>query len=284
MKFSRMFLLMTAAVLMSQSVKAQSLAAIENDIAQLREDVQVLQRQSYRDKENGITPASAQDVAVKMGQFDETLRGVVGHMDELEFKLKALEKRLEVINKDVDMRLKTIEGKPIEAGNLGANVAATPKYNAPVAANAPKSIVGDSITKGDDLPDVKTQSAEEIYQAGLDAINSGNNEEAIVKFTTVISKFPQHKLAGNAQYWMGEAYYAKKDYAKAAVSFAKGYEKYKDGTKGADNILKLGMSMKELGKPTEACAAFTSLPKEFPKAEQGLKDKAAKLAKDLNCK
>lgn len=284
MKFSKILLMAAVCSLASTSVRAQA-PSLARQVEQLREDILVLQRQAYRDKENGIAPASAQDVAVRMGQFDETLRQAVGHMDELEFKLKQLEDRLNVINKDIDIRLKMLEGKPVDSAGLGTSANPTvAKFQAPVAKNAPQSILGGTIAKGDDLPEVKTKSAEEIYQEGLSAVNSGQNDVAIVKFTTILSKFPEHKLAGNAQYWMGEAYYAKKDYAKAAVSFAKGYEKYKNGTKGADNILKLGMSMKELGKTKEACTAFLNLPKEFPKAEKGLKDKAAKAAKELNCK
>lgn len=268
--------------LLASPVAAQS--ALQAEIDALREDVMVIQRQLYRNKDTGLAPSSAQDVAVRMGEFDETLRQAVGKMDELEFKVKALEERINVINKDIDVRFKMLEGKPVEGAGLGAVSAPAPKYKAPVAAAAPKAIVGDSIAKGNDLPAVKTLAAEEIYQQGLDAIKSGENDLAVQKFTSLMTKYPNHKLAGNAQYWMGEAYYAKKDYAKAAVSFAKGYEKYKNGSKGADNILKLGMSMKELGKKDEACTAFINLPKEFPKAEKPLKDKAAALAKSLNCK
>ena len=255
-------------------------AAIERELAALREDVQVLQRQAYRDKENGITPASAQDVAVKMGAFDETLRQLVGHVDELEYKLKQLQEKMELMNKDIDVRIKMIEGKPIEGGMGTVPLAAAPKFQAPVASSAPKSIVG---AKGDDLPAVKTESAEQIYQQGLDALNGGNPDLAEQKFTVVLTKFPDHKLAGNAQYWLGEAYYSKKDFAKAAVAFAKGYQKYKNGNKGADSLFKLGMSMKELGKKAEACAAFVSMPKEFPKAEAAVAEKARKQAGELKC-
>lgn len=282
MKFSKILLLSTLFVMSSGAVMAQS--ALEQQIEALREDVQVLQRQSYRNKENGIAPASAQDVAVKMGQFDENLRQAIGKIDEMEFKIKSLNERIDVINKDMDIRMKMIEGKPIEGGLGATNNLDTKKFQAPVATNAPKSIVGDSISSSDDLPAVKTNSAEDLYKQGMEALNSNNPDLAAQKFTSVLTKFPEHKLAGNAQYWMGEAYYAKKDYAKAAVAFAKGYEKYKTGVKGADNILKLGMSMKELGKKNEACTAFTSLPKEFPKAEQSLKDKAKALAAGLSCK
>ena len=156
------------------------------------------------------------------------------------------------------------------------------KFAAPVAKDAPKSIVGDSI-KGDDLKPLKGFDVKGIYQEGLEALKAGNDKLAEEKFNTILSKFPEDSLAGNAQYWLGEVYYGRKDFAKAAVAFAKGYEKYK-GPKGPDSLLKLGMSMRELKKKTEACVAFMSLPTEFPKAEAALLSRAKSEASKLNCK
>lgn len=283
MKFSKILAVSSLLVLMASAAQAQNLS-LEREVRSLREDLQVLQRQSYREKDGGISPASAQDVAVRMGEFDETLRTTVGKIDEMEFKIKSLEEKINLINKDIDFRLKTLEGKPLNGSGMGgANNVPAAKFGTPVAAQAPKSLIGDTIATGDDLPAVKTATVDELYQQGLDAIKANDNNTAEQKFNSILIKFPNDKLAGNAQYWLGEAYYAKKDFAKAAVSFAKGYEKYKSGPKGADNILKLGMSMRELGKKAEACTAFTSLPKEFPKATEELKVKAASQATALGC-
>ena len=248
--------------------------ALQRQIDQIKEDLKVLQRKQARD--------GGADV-VQISQMDETLRHAVGRMDMIEHQIKTLEDKINMINKDIDVRLKMIEGKPIEAGGM-SNQQVAKKFDAPVAKGAPISVAGASISKGEKLPDVKTKSPEAVYQEGLDAINAGKNDEATEKFTTFLTKFPKHKLAGNAQYWLGESYYGKKDYAKAAVAFAKGYEKYKDGNKGADNILKLGLAMQMLGKKEEACTAFVNLAKEFPKAPQNLKDRASKSAEELACK
>ncbi len=282
MKTAKILLMSSVLFLNAVPVRAQN--ALQAEIDQLREDVQVLQRQAYREKQDGINPASAQSVAVQMGQFDENLRKAVGKIDELEYKIKILNERLDVMNKDIDMRFKMYEGKPLSGGGMGAADTTPKKFDAPVANGAPASILGGAVSKGEDLAPVKTQSAEDIYKQGMTAINAGNNEEAAQKFTALMTKYPEHKLAGNAQYWLGEAYYAQKDYAKAAVAFGKGLEKYKDGNKGADSLLKLGMSMRELGKKDEACTAFKTLPTEFPKAEDVTKTKAANFARALECK
>lgn len=270
-----LLLLIGFGLLMSFEAKAVSENALQRQIDQIKEDLKVLQRKQAREgvENNDI---------VHISQMDENLRNTVGRMDMIEHQLKTLEDRINMINKDIDVRLKMIEGKPIEGGGL-SNQQITQKFDAPVAEGAPKSVVGGAVSKGDKLPDVKTKSAEDIYQEGLDAINAGKNEEATDRFTAFLTKFPDHKLASNAQYWLGESYYGRKDYAKAAVAFAKGYEKYKDGNKGADNILKLGLAMQMLGKKEEACTAFVNLPKEFPKAPQNLKDRALKSAEELAC-
>ena len=216
----------------------------EEELAQLREDVTFLQRQVYQNNNADVNSlTSSKNVSVQIGQFDELLRQVIGKTDELEFKIKKLNERLDVMNKDIDVRFKMLEGKPVSSsGSL--ELPAKNKFAAPVAKDAPKSIVGDSI-KGDDLKPLKSADVKSIYQEGLEALKAGNDKLAEEKFNTILGKFPEDKLAGNAQYWLGEVYYGRKDFTKAAVAFAKGYEKYK-GPKGPDSLLKLGMSMREL--------------------------------------
>lgn len=262
---------------------AQLSSGLQKEVEQLREDVLVLQRQTYRDKSANTMPtATASNVQVRLGEMDELIREVIGKVDQLEFKLKKFDERLNMINKDIDVRLKMIEGKPIEGG-AGMQAKSLEKFNAPVANEAPKSIVGDGI-KGDDLKPLPGQDVGAMYQEGLDALKANNNVLAEDRFSMILSKFPKDKLAGNAQYWLGEVYYGKKEFPKAAVAFAKGYENYKGGPKGADSLLKLGMSMRELGKKDEACVAFTSLPKEFPKAAEPLLVRAKAEVSKLSCK
>lgn len=266
MKFAKVLLLSAGMMFIGTQAYAQN-ASLKQEIQALKEDIMVLQRQAYREKGTSLNPASAQDMAIRIGEFDETLRQAVGKMDEMEYKIRKLNERLDLVNKDIDMRLKMIEEK-------GAAV--------PAAQAAPKALAGGA--QNAKPSEATTKTAEMVYQEGLDAIKANDNDKAIERFNVILNKFSTHKLAGNAQYWLGEAYYAKKDYAKAAIAFAKGYEKYKAGPKGADNILKLGMSMRELGKTEEACTAFLNLPKEFPKAEAPLKNKAKAAADALKCK
>jgi len=262
------------------AVNAQSLSSLQKDINVLREDVLSLQRQNYRD--NAENPEKSSDVQVRLGQLEEQARSLTGKIEELEYRIKTFDDKVALINKDIDVRFKMLEGKAIE-GVGATNAVPTAKFSAPQAIDAPKSVTGD-VVKGDALEPIGSKDVAEIYQTGLNALKSNDFIVSEQNFMKIINQNPNDKLAGNAQYWLGEVYYAKKDYAKAAVAFAKGYQTYKDGVKGADSLFKLGMSMKSLKKNTDACAAFMSLKSEFPKASVELLKKAEDEIKNLKCK
>ena len=258
---------------------------VMNEIAAIRQELEILQRQVYREQNDGISnPRSAADIAVKIGEFDEKLRRLSGQVDEANYKIRQLENKIELINKDVDVRIKMIEGKPVSGNGGAVSASAAEKFKAPVAVGAPQAVTGDSIAKGDDLAPVKTKAIQQIYDEGLEAVKISDYAVAEQRFNEILKKAPDDKLAGNAQYWRGEVFYGQKNYQKAAVAFAKVIEKYKDGPKGPDSLLKLGMSMQNLKKNTEACQAFKSMKTEFPKAEKAVLDRAANEIKKLGCK
>ena len=258
---------------------------VMNEIAAIRQELEILQRQVYREQNDGISnPRSAADIAVKIGEFDEKLRRLSGQVDEANYKIRQLENKIELINKDVDVRIKMIEGKPVSGNGGAVSASAAEKFKAPVAVGAPQAVTGDSIAKGDDLAPVKTKAIQQIYDEGLEAVKISDYAVAEQSFNEILIKAPDDKLAGNAQYWLGEVFYGQKNYQKAAVAFAKVIEKYKDGPKGPDSLLKLGMSMQNLKKNTEACQAFKSMKTEFPKAEKAVLDRAANEIKKLGCK
>lgn len=277
LKFSGLILSLWLA---APQVQAAGGYAYQTDVDNLREDLEVLQRQMYREQSN-VPAGKSSDILVRMSDFEEQMRNMNGKIEELEYKIKTLNDRLDMVNKDVDVRIKMIEGKPINGG--AGTKAKTAKFDAPKAENAPKSLVGDSI-KGGDLAPVEGQDVNKIYQEGLEAFNAGNTAKAEQNFNLILDRFSTDKLAANAQYWLGEVYYSQKNYAKAAVAFGKGYEKYKDGAKGAESLYKLGMSMNQLNKKTEACTALTNVAEEFPKADKSLLAKTKAEADKLKCK
>ncbi len=266
------------------SVSAQELIGVQEQIDALKEEMIILQRKVYRESTDSPIADAAGKAEVKLGEYDQMIRSMNGKIDEMEHQIKQLGERIEAINQDTDIRFKLLEGKPIPAAENSDN--SMKKFAPAVANGAPKAIVGDEVTSqelNNLTPEKKNLSVEQIYTQGLEALKAGKSAEAEQSFSLILEKYGTDKLAGNAQYWLGEVYYNDKNFAKAAVAFGRGYDKYKNGTKGADCLLKLGLSMEQLGKKDEACLAFVNLPKEFPNAGKTILDKAAGEAKKLGC-
>ena len=85
------------------------------------------------------------------------------------------------------------------------------------------------------------------YDYAFGLLRQANYAGAEEAFSAFLVENPDHTLAGNAKYWLGETYYVRGNYQQAAVTFAEGFESYPDNSKAPDNLLKLGMSLASLG-------------------------------------
>ena len=102
-------------------------------------------------------------------------------------------------------------------------------------------------------------------------------------FASFLDSYPSDALSGNARYWLGESYFAQGQYREAADAFLNGYQLHKNGSKAPDSLLRLGMSLAQLGQKDAACASFAELKKSFPKASGQVKQQAAREAKNAGC-
>lgn len=114
-------------------------------------------------------------------------------------------------------------------------------------------------------------------------MQKGNYAAAGEAFSDFLSRYPDDSLADNARYWLGESYYARGDYTRAAQTFFEAYDKNKSGPKAPDTLLKLGMALGNLDKKKEACASFRELGRTFPNASAAIKDKAAQESRRIGC-
>ena len=86
----------------------------------------------------------------------------------------------------------------------------------------------------------------------------------------MLVRFPAHKLAGNAQYWLGETFYVRRQFKQAAEAFLAGYTTYQQSAKAPDSLLKLGMTLSAMGEKKTICDAFKELAVKFPQAPQAI--------------
>lgn len=143
---------------------------------------------------------------------------------------------------------------------------------------------GDSIETVSLQPGAATQteSPESLYERSNESLLRRQFGDAETGFSTFLQKYPDHSLAGSAQYWLGETYYAQSDYKRAAANFLQGYKKYPTSRRAPDSLLKLGISLNRLGQDDQACAAFAAVSTEYPKAVDARKRAQAE-AKRAGC-
>ena len=107
-------------------------------------------------------------------------------------------------------------------------------------------------------------SATEQYNHAFGLMKQADYPAAEAAFKDFVEAHPNDPMAGNAQYWLGETYYARGKYMEAASAFAEGYKRYPKSAKAPDELLKLGMSLARANQKQNACVALAQLDQEFP--------------------
>ena len=131
------------------------------------------------------------------------------------------------------------------------------------------------------LPD---QTPEKQYEFATSFLKVGDYTTAERAFREFVLTNPKHKLAGNAQYWYAETFRIRQLYTDAASAYLEGYQKYPKGDKAPINLLKLGVSMVQIGEKDQGCKMIDGVKKQYPKAKQSVLQKAKYESKKFECK
>lgn len=105
-----------------------------------------------------------------------------------------------------------------------------------------------------------------VYNAAYNYILQGNYPAAEVAFKAHIDRYPADPMTADARFWLGEALYSQKKYKDAATVFLDTQRDYPDSKRGAENMLKLGLSMLKLDNKSVACATFAKIKSLYPEA------------------
>ncbi len=133
-----------------------------------------------------------------------------------------------------------------------------------VIARAPHTHVRDTAGPGE-----RTASGDAPgeYRAAVELLKGGHHDEAVTALHAFLVKYPRHDYADNAQYWLGEAAYAQKDFAHALTEFRAVIETYPRGNKVPDALLKVGYCYQALGQAEKARAVLEQVVNLYPKSE-----------------
>jgi tol-pal system protein YbgF len=107
-----------------------------------------------------------------------------------------------------------------------------------------------------------------LYDAAYLDLTKGDYDLAVTGFSNYLKYFPETEQAANAQYWLAECYYAKKNYTRAAIEFHKVLENYSTGTKVPSALYKLGLSLLELKSVAQAKKYLQELKDQYPHTQE----------------
>ncbi|MEE8371417.1 MAG: tol-pal system protein YbgF [Sphingomonadales bacterium] len=230
------------------------------------------------------------NMEVRIGRIETRLRELTGKVEEAEFRQSGFLKEFTKLQADIEFRFKELEerGVPAKAPGKGAEKKRSPF----VTTKSPKE-AEEQLKKAREVERqfkakieearLPAGSPEEQYDFAQDLMRRGEYEGAEAAFSAFIAKNPEHTLAGNAQYWLGETFYVRKDYPRAAEAFLVGYQKYGSSSKGPDSLLKLGLTMAGMDQGGEACTILRELEIRYPDAPQRIKRRADAEARRLSC-
>ncbi len=225
----------------------------------------------------GAMPSSlAAQLDIRLNQLEATLRRITGRLEELTHDLDQQRQSTDKLAKDMEFRMGAVErGTPPGRPAVGAGTAPRPAGTIPPTGATPGTPAAAVLPTG---------TAEEQYQYAKSLLRRADYEAAAAALMAFVDAHPDGALTGNAVYWLGETYYVRGDYARAAVQFADGYRRFPDHPKGPGNLLKLGLSLAKLGKKREACASLGQLVRKYPNAGASVSRPAAAERKRLGCR
>jgi tol-pal system protein YbgF len=210
------------------------------------------------------------EMSQRIDTLQAELRKLRGQVEVLENTNEALRKQQRDLYADLSRRMDALDGGGRGNAVPAAGAPAMPSGGtAPAAAGA---LVGGAATVGGAARGGET--AEQRYGKAFDALKASNYPVAIAGMRDFLAAYPDHELADNAQYWLGEAYYVTRDYENAIGAFPVVGPRWPDSSKAPDAMLKLGYAQFELKRLPAAKQTLTQLGTRYPGTE------AARLAQE----
>ena len=310
-KFS--FLIVFSLVLSSSFLYAEEeevlIQAVADQIQVLTKDLKTLEKAVYQKSDissqstalkesSGLNEDILTKHLLKLNEIEDQFRELTNKFEEVNFKLDKLSSRVSKIQSDTQLRFSDLEGsgsetkkikkqlpgtsKPKDFGaNPGYSVSDLPEKQETNSIESAQTVITEAPEKKESLLPEKPPT--EQYEFAVSFMKIGDYETAEFALKEFIEKNKDHDLAGNAQYWYGETFRIRQLYSDAATAYLDGYQNYPKSKKAADNLLKLGITMVQLGEKDQGCKMISGVKKEYPKASKSVLQKAQYEQKKFKC-
>ncbi len=249
---------------------------------------------------------------LKLSEVEEQFRELTNKFEEINFKLDKLSNRVSKLQSDNQIRFEDVENKlssinvaesnnklssapkiekkilpgssqPQDLGTISYKDSATSETNQQIqSVETTASIVEETFQSEEKILPVDL-SPKEQYEFATSFLKVGDYGTAEKAFREFVLSNTEHELAGSAQYWYAETFRIRQLYTDAASAYLEGYQKYPKGKKAPINLLKLGVSMVQIGEKDQGCKMINGVELQYPNANQSVIQKAKYESKKFEC-
>lgn len=208
---------------------------------------------------------SIDKLSAEVSELRAALESTRGKADDLGNKFVLLQEKIDASRADIDkLSAASVPSLP------PAGLTVVPLAEEESRYNPGPSQKGHTMKK-----ETGPASAEAMYNSGQDLFIAGRYEEARVSFAVFLKAYPRHSLSDNALYWIGESYYAEKDFARALEKFREAADKYPGENKAPDALLKAGFSHMEMNEGEKGRAVLEKVMSLYPGTDAASKARKA---------
>ena len=281
----------------------------------IRKDLKTLEKAVYSGSTNtqnsNNLDGNSEDVLtrhlLKLSEIENQFQELTNKFEEINFKLDKLSNRLSKVQSNNQLRFQDIESvlslegknknltskkkskknlpgssQPQDLGSISYKDTETGERSQQIQSVDGTGTIVTEIFQAEEkiLPNI---DPEEQYQFATSFLKVGDYSTAERAFREFVITNSDHELAGNAQYWYAETFRIRQLYTDAASAYLEGYQKYPKSEKAPINLLKLGVSMVQIGEKEQGCKMIDGVEKQYPKSNQSILQKAKYESKKFEC-
>ena len=246
---------------------------------------------------------------LKLSEIENQFQELTNKFEEINFKLDKLYNRMSKVQADNQIRFQDLENvvssgvttnkltkktnneqievlpgssQPQDLGSISYKDTATNETSQKTNSVDSTALVVTETFQAEEkiLPN---ESPDKQYQFATSFLKVGDYSTAERAFREFVDTNPEHNLAGNAQYWYAETFRIRQLYTDAASAYLEGYQRYPKGEKAPINLLKLGVSMVQIGEKDQGCKMINGVEEQYPEANQSVIQKAKYESQKFEC-
>ena len=248
---------------------------------------------------------------LKLSEVEKQFQELTNKFEEINFKIDKLSSRLSKVQADNQLRFQQLEDKKISSDlvNLQSETTSMQEDKEKILPGSSEPQDLGSISYKDSEPKLDNQQTQSVettasvvtenfvieekilpdvgakdqYEFATNLLKVGDYNTAERALKEFVVSNPEHDLAGNAQYWYAETFRIRQLYTDAASAYLEGYQKYPKSEKAPINLLKLGVSLVQIGEKDQGCLMIAGVKKQYPNATQSVLQKAKYEEKKFEC-